>query len=198
MRIKIYREIEISEREMFNYARCRDHCGVETIGREAINLTRELMNPVSVANRFPLERRDGKLYVNGFELVGNSIEKHLEGCEECFIMAATIGFEIDKNIYSLSIVKPSVALLADTAASSAVEDLCNATCESIEKDFGVKLTSRFSPGYGDLPLESQPDFLRAVNAGKEIGLTLTRSLLLNPIKSVTAIMGVIPEEKENA
>ena len=48
---------------------------------------------------------------------------------------------------------------------------------------------RFSPGYGDFPLECQGMLLEALEAGKRIGIKLTDSLLMMPSKSVSAVMG---------
>lgn len=42
---------------------------------------------------------------------------------------------------------------------------------------------RFSPGYGDFPLECQGMLLEALEAGKRIGIKLTDSLLMT-LKSV--------------
>lgn len=53
------------------------------------------------------------------------------------------------------------------------------------------ITFRYSPGYGDLPLDVQSSFLRALDAQKKIGLTVSENNLLFPRKSVTAIIGII-------
>ena len=55
---------------------------------------------------------------------------------------------------------------------------------------GLGLTSRFSPGYGDLPLSVQPLFLDTVDAVRRIGLHMTPGDLMVPRKSVTALLGV--------
>nr|MCR5785210.1 methionine synthase [Eubacterium sp.] len=55
---------------------------------------------------------------------------------------------------------------------------------------GLYLTDRFSPGYGDLPLNTQNALCEALNTSRRIGLTVTKNHLLIPRKSVTAIMGI--------
>ena len=42
----------------------------------------------------------------------------------------------------------------------------------------------------DFPLECQGALLGALEAGKRIGITLTDSLLMAPVKSVTAVIGM--------
>ena len=54
-----------------------------------------------------------------------------------------------------------------------------------------KTKPRFSPGYGDLPIEIQPKILTVLSADKTLGITLNESYLMTPVKSITAIMGVI-------
>ena len=53
------------------------------------------------------------------------------------------------------------------------------------------ITFRYSPGYGDLPLDIQRSFLSVLDTQKKIGLTASENNLLFPRKSVTAIIGII-------
>jgi cobalamin-dependent methionine synthase I len=56
---------------------------------------------------------------------------------------------------------------------------------------------RFSPGYGDWPLEQQPELIRLAHADK-IGVSLSSSLMLMPRKSITAIIGLYRKQAETA
>ena len=71
-----------------------------------------------------------------------------------------------------------------------IEALCDAFCDDMEKEMGVSLRPRFSPGYGDLPLSVQKDIISLLEAPKRIGLSLNDSLLMSPTKSVTAFAGI--------
>jgi hypothetical protein len=55
---------------------------------------------------------------------------------------------------------------------------------------GYSQTWRFSPGYGDLPLDIQTEFLQILDAPKRIGLNTTANNILTPRKSVTAVIGL--------
>ena len=59
---------------------------------------------------------------------------------------------------------------------------------------GWQLTARFSPGYGDLPLDCQAQFCATLDAARRIGLTVSSSGLLLPRKSVTAVIGLAQQE----
>ena len=59
---------------------------------------------------------------------------------------------------------------------------------------GYGMRWRFSPGYGDWPLEQQPELIRVTKC-ESIGITLSESKMLVPRKSVTAIIGLYKEVK---
>lgn len=195
MRIKFLREPHVRRAEMLRYARCGDGVGVEKEAEQAQRLVDDLIRPAAAAVVFDIKRDGEKLFVADTELEGKSIKKLLAPCNKCVVMAITVGFEVDMKIAALGSASPALSLLADAAASSAVEDACDACCESIESELGVKLTPRFSPGYGDLPMNIQPALLTLTNARRYLGLTVGSGCMLSPIKSVTAIAGI--KEVEN-
>ena len=49
---------------------------------------------------------------------------------------------------------------------------------------------RFSPGYGDAPLSASEDLIALLDATRRIGLSMTRSYMMTPIKSITALIGI--------
>ena len=53
---------------------------------------------------------------------------------------------------------------------------------------------RSSPGYGDLSLTYQAEFLRVLEATKKIGIVLSEGGVMIPEKSVTAVMGLSREQ----
>lgn len=122
---------------------------------------------------------------------GRDIANHLDGCEKAMLMCATLGAEIDKLIRISQISDMAKAVVLDSFASVAVEQVCNKVDEIIaEKYDGYYMTFRFSPGYGDYPISLQQDFLRMLDAPRKIGLTTNENFLLMPTKSVTAVMGL--------
>lgn len=124
-------------------------------------------------------------------LLGNDIKKHLEGCHTAVMMCATIGSEIDKLIRISQISDMARAVVLDSFASVAVEQVCQKVDEILaEKYSGKYMTFRFSPGYGDYPIEMQKEYLRILDAPRKIGLTTGDSCLLVPSKSVTAVLGI--------
>ncbi|MEZ4357316.1 MAG: methionine synthase [Eubacteriales bacterium] len=141
-----------------------------------------------------------KLRGTGLVLTGKDILKHLEGSQKAVILSATIGANVDAVLRAAEISDIASAVMMDALASSAIEQVVDKVEEKIKDEFyKYKLTSRFSPGYGDLPLNIQEKLLDVLNAPKRIGLCVNDKNMLTPIKSVTAVMGLyLGETKEGS
>lgn len=131
--------------------------------------------------------------LNGTNLVltGNSITEHLSGCEKAVLFAATVSAEIDRLIRVTQLEDMAKAVIMDSLASVAVEQVCDKTELIIKAQFPEYYqTFRFGVGYGDLPITLQKDFVNVLNAPKTIGLNAGASCMLTPTKSVTAVIGL--------
>lgn len=129
------------------------------------------------------------------ELPGASIAEHLRDAVEVVLFAATLGHAVDRELRRLAVTDPVGQVIFDAVATDAIERLANKTEADIRAsaaEKGLFCSWRFSPGYGDLPLDVQPAFLTVLNATRRIGVTLTPSNLMVPTKSVTAIVGLHP------
>ena len=125
------------------------------------------------------------------DIYSKNLYKLLYGCKEAIVMAVTTGIAVDRLLNKLSIVSASKYFITDAVGSAAAESFCGYMDDMIRKNPEKK--HRFSPGYGDLPLEIQPDLLNMLNASKNLGITINESLLMTPAKSITAVMGVYNE-----
>ena len=123
--------------------------------------------------------------------VCKDIESYLNGCDKAIVLCATVGSEVDKLIRISQISDMARAVVMDSLASVAVEQVCNAFDKIIaEKYSDYNMTFRFSPGYGDYPIELQKIILQMLDAPKKIGLCTNDNFLLTPTKSVTAVLGL--------
>lgn len=157
----------------------------------------DAIKPKYVYRVFDIEESDQGVLVKDTPLIfkGNAISKHLKDCDRCVLMCATLSAEADKVIRSYEAVEMEKAVIADSLASAAAEQVCELAEAEIQKEVGsFYYTWRFSPGYGDFPLDIQKDFLSAVDAAKRIGVTVTQNDILIPRKSVTAVMGISQKE----
>ena len=134
---------------------------------------------------------------NGELTLGCDIKKHLEGCSKAALICATLGAEADKLIRVAQISDMASAVVLDSMASVAIEQVCRQVDGLIAELFPESyLTFRFSPGYGDYPIELQKTFLLILDAPRKIGLSASENSLLIPSKSVTAIAVISYKPKE--
>jgi cobalamin-dependent methionine synthase I len=130
------------------------------------------------------------------EIKSKNLSENLFGCKKAVLMAATLGLEADKLMQKYEIINMAKASITQSCGAACIEAYCNILQEkildSVMADTCEKLylRPRFSPGYGDVPLELQREIFRALECTKRIGLTLTESLLMYPTKSVTAFIGL--------
>ena len=128
-----------------------------------------------------------------FEHESADLKALLEEGNAVYLFAATLGTSIDRQIAKLQKTSQTDALLLDALGTERIEALCTKfvmDMQSNEISRGNTLTKRFSPGYGDFPLEMQKEMFKALDIGKRIGVSLSDTFLMSPSKSVTAIMGV--------
>ncbi|MBQ6509084.1 MAG: hypothetical protein IJI07_06385, partial [Flexilinea sp.] len=150
--------------------------------------------PKFICERFPLSRSEETGFqAGGLRFSSRSLQRNLAGCQEVFLFAATLGIAVDTLIRRAAMLDAAKGLVMQAAAAAAIEAFCDEENDRLREQVeaeGLFLRPRFSPGYGDLSLDCQRDFLRVLKAQKNIGLTLTDSGLMVPIKSVTAIIGI--------
>lgn len=128
--------------------------------------------------------------VSALDLPGETAAQLLADCREACVLVCTLGAAFDGWVRQLQLRDMGRAVMLDALGSAYVEAGCDAAEDAIRARFpGKYLTDRFSPGYGDLPLTVQPRLIRLAGAAR-LGVTLTDSLLMNPQKSVTAVVGL--------
>lgn len=127
------------------------------------------------------------------QIESKNLARNLSGCDKAIVFAATIGVGIDRLISKYSRLSPTKALCFQAIGAERVEALCDEFCEKMKSEYeknGERLKPRFSPGYGDLPLETQKMIFSLLDCPKRIGVTLGDTLLMSPSKSVTAFIGI--------
>ena len=127
----------------------------------------------------------------GETLTGTLARNMLAECDTAVILLCTLGAAFEALQRTEEARDMAKAVVLDACGSAWVDAGCDEAENEIAARFpGVYRTDRFSPGYGDLPLESQEWILRELNAGRRLGVTETASHLLIPAKSVTAVIGL--------
>lgn len=124
-------------------------------------------------------------------LTGSSAQTMLAQCDAAVLLACTLGAQFEALLRAEQTRDMAGAVILDACGSALVE----AGCDQAEQELAQRLpdrflTDRFSPGYGDLPLSLQPKLCSALDTGRRLGLYVTEHFLLNPSKSVTAVIGL--------
>ena len=115
----------------------------------------------------------------------------LAQCDQAVLLACTLGTKFDAMVRSAQVRDMARAVILDACGSALVEQGCDEAERDIAARFpGLYLTDRFSPGYGDLPLSLQPGLCAVLDAERRVGIHVTSSFLMNPGKSVTAVIGL--------
>lgn len=164
--------------------------------REAERMADELSDAIQPRYFYQMENVERlpdrvRLRRTGLDLAGSTALGMLAGCDRAVLLACTLGARFDAKLLAIQARDMAKAVIYDALGSAFVE----AGCDQAERDIAARfpdlfLTDRFSPGYGDLPLDIQPALCAALDTGRRLGVTVTPSLLMNPVKSVTAVIGL--------
>ena len=138
---------------------------------------------------FPVAANGEELDLGFVKVKSKSLAANLSGCETILLFAATVGIAPDRLVAKYGRISPVKALFCQAIGAERIEALCDAFCKEIASQEGT-LRPRFSPGYGDLPLQLQSDIFAVLDCSRKIGLSLTSSLLMTPTKSITALAGI--------
>ena len=193
LRIAELGEIPFDEKEILRYAMLPSFAPApeELPLKECLEAAKGAAQCRAVWCRYPL-KADGEWLDLGFARTNSrDLRRHLEGCGEIVLFACTAGTEMDRCIARAKLQSAAKGLLMHAVGAQQVEGGCDRFCLRLAEQYPDRqLTERYSPGYGDLPLEMQRDVMEALDCGRTVGITLTDSLLMTPSKSVTAIIGM--------
>jgi hypothetical protein len=143
----------------------------------------------------PVSTRGDTVMLGQVALRSRALAASLADAREAILMAATVGMGIDRLLLRYGRLSPVRALLLQAIGAERVEALLSVFTAEREAEHG-RITLRFSPGYGDLPLASQRELLPLLDAERMLGITLGETLLMSPTKSVTAIAGILGQDRK--
>ena len=160
---------------------------------EAFGRLEGYIPPRFVWGRFHIIHFDGGIELEGAKIFSKDISRLTSRSDDCIILAATLGHETDRQITIAQNMNMLEGLALDACASvridSYIDDVMRGEISAGLRE-NERMTTRFSPGYGDLSMNVTEDIIAILSATKRIGLSVTRSLMMSPVKSVTAIAGL--------
>ena len=155
---------------------------------ENIPYLMEIVSPKYSAVKLTVEYlSEDTLKIGEIEIKSRDLTKNLEGAREAYLLAVTLGIELDRYLFKLGMMSGAERFVVDGYASALVEALADFAEGELFGD--APHCKRFSPGYGDVPIDIQGEILAALSAENLLGITLTDKKMMVPTKSITAIIG---------
>ena len=193
--VNSYDPPEYDKRAIYRYAGIKEGFGGIFDNVDECIATAEASFTYKVCfRRFEVSEYFGGLNLGFFTLNGGGVFfDYFKDCSRLWVFAATVGLPIDRLIAKYSSTSPIKAILYQALGTERIESLCDkfeSDIAALEGLSGLSAKPRYSPGYGDAPLELQRDVFRMLDCQRKIGLTLNESLLMSPSKSVTAFIGI--------
>ena len=155
----------------------------------------QLAEPKFTYGYFNPEYSDEAVTISGTHITlrGNDIYRHLKGAKYFAVMAVTLGMNVERKIMLLEKTSMTEALIFDSAANACIEsaaEYVNSLISEESKSKNMYTNYRYSPGYGDFPIEMQNSLIPLLRCQTAIGLSVTENSIMIPRKSITAIIGV--------
>ncbi len=199
---KEYPAPKVNKREILRYMSCEKATAeTEKLLDKCISESETAFSFRVVYTELVIEREKNMILLGGMKIHSRDLAKNLTDCNKALVFAATVGLGIDRLILKYSHTSPAFALCLQAIGAERIESLCELFCLEMKDKYSEQnmlLRPRFSPGYGDLPLELQRDIFSLLECEKRLGITLNDSLLISPTKSVTAIIGIKEKQYENS
>lgn len=197
--IKSFEAPDYNKKEILRYAGAKEPLPeLEALLDECLTLVKDKLSYKVCFCEVEVTQQGESLCVGTLKTQSKDLHKNLSGCGRAMIFGATVGFSLDRLIARYGTASPAKALMLQAIGAERIESLCDAFNKEISAKAnaqGKATRPRFSPGYGDLPLEMQKDIFALLDCSRKIGLTLNESLLMSPSKSVTAIIGICENEE---
>lgn len=116
----------------------------------------------------------------------------LAQAEHVAVFAATIGPAFEQWARAAMADDPALGFIADAVGSAVAEALADRLHDRIEQAVaprGWKVTNRYSPGYCGWSVAEQHHLFALLPAGF-CGISLSESALMQPVKSVSGVIGL--------
>ncbi len=156
---------------------------------------RPLLAPAVLYRRIPVAglRHERLLLAGGGILLGPLIAGHLAAASEVIVAVCTVGDGLSQPISERFQTNPVQALALEGLAAAAAEALAEAACrrfEALALAEGLKASIPLNPGMIGWPLEEGQAQIFGLLDASEIGVTLRPGSLMQPLKSLSLVIGL--------
>ena len=190
---EVYRYLGVSPKDLLDLPLFKKkNTDFAELVEKGIREVQALILPAVVYGEHEIKKTEGNnIFFENFAVASSSLAVNLKDCSKATLVAGTIGPRIDRLIQKTSRFNAGLSGIYQAAGAMFIEEVIeklNLLINERAGSLGYETRPRFSPGYGDLSLETQKIFFGFLKPEK-IGLTLMDTLVMAPEKSVTAFIG---------
>jgi len=165
------------------------------LSERALEEGRDLVEPAVLTRRLGVEKkRHNRITLEGGQhFTGPLITEHLGGAEAVVVMLCTIGDRLGSQALIECATNLSYGFALDAVGSAAVHSLSAAACNEVEREAaaaGLQTSLPLSPGMEGWPVNPGQREIFSVIDPEELGVTLSPSWEMRPLKSLTAVVGI--------
>jgi hypothetical protein len=177
------------------YARALRRPGMSEVFDATFCEVAELVEPAVAWNYFPVQEiRHEKVILDGGKRIGNGpVTTVMGGAEQLAIGVCTIGPQVNERIHYYKEQGEALrSMLLDQLGSLAVGQLSQQFYQRLETDAaveGLHISTYLSPGESEWSIKDQAVIFDLLDA-TQIGVSLTESLLMMPVKSLSLMAGI--------
>jgi Vitamin B12 dependent methionine synthase, activation domain len=157
-----------------------------------------LIQPAAIWDAFPIQefKHDRLVLANGAKITGGPVTTVLGGATELVVAVCTVGDAISRAIAEQQQDGDHMrAMFLDSMGTWAVGQLRMQLFSQLEYaaiDQELHASTSLSPGESEWQISEQEVLFSLLDA-QQIGVSLTKSMLMVPLKSLSLIMGIGPE-----
>lgn len=184
-----FEHLTVNKREAMRYLgvkACDDT--FDTMYNECLKEVQKASSPKAVYLCADIKISDSTVDFGFMRVNSVGLAKNLDGCSQAYVFCATLGIGMDRQYERLSRISQAKATVFSAVGSAMAESLCDYVNGELGE--GIETKPRFSCGYGDFCIKHQEEILNALEAQKRLGVCLTDSCMMVPVKTVTAIIGI--------
>lgn len=195
-----FQEVAPSKSDILDFIRSSDSDEHHPVNIIIENLLQKLSDHNKITGGYiikpvsSLDVKSGKLLIDGNILeTGSQIAAYLKGASHAALFICTAGdvfTKLSKDFNSKGDYLE--AYIVDAIGSLTVENAMDRIQEKLSQSLsgqGLSISNRYSPGYCNWTLVGQQDLFKLIG-GNPVGVSLSESSLMDPIKSVSGIIGI--------